>query len=372
LALIAFASLSVCFTLIASAVWGTRYLAEKKIGYCFDVAFDPAKNRLFVAAGAAGLHIFDVSAGTLGYTSTYYDGGYTRNLQLSDGRAYVADSDRGLVVLDVKGRIPVTLWEQDTTMGLGIHLEENRAYLAAGEAGLYIFGLANPDWPQLLGQTKTAGSAWDVWVHNGYAYVADVDQGITVVDVSSAQRPRRIGFITWDEANPLAEIVRGEGDTVYVAAACHGLIVIDVSRPAHPVLASIYPLARDGWAEGLAVQDSLVYLAVGNRRDRGENGLHILDAQDPYGISAMGKLSFPDWVEGVHVADDVAYVSNTFSGARSIDIQLPHAPRLIDSFTLGEWLTRHLRSALGVDGSLQTYAGRWWRPTRGDEMDGGQ
>jgi hypothetical protein len=349
LALIPSVGLLVCAILIALVTGGTHYLAEKKIGYCFDVAFDEGRNRLLVAAGAAGLHVLDVSAGALSYTSTHCDGGYARNLQLSNGRAYVADAERGLVVLDITGDPPVTKWEQGDVSGMGIYVDGDRAYLAAGEDGLHIFGLSNPDRPELLGQTKTAGAAWDVWVHDDHAYVADVDQGLTVVDVSSAAHPIRAGFLTWDEASPYAEIVRGEGDAVYVAAASHGLIAVDISDPTDPVLASIYPLAPDSWAEGLAVKEGLVYLAVGNERDRRENGLRILDAHNPYAISVIGKLSFPDWVEGVHTTEGAAYIANTFSGARSVDIRHPDDPLLIDSFTLRQWVTHRLRFALRLD-----------------------
>jgi hypothetical protein len=347
-ALITCAALVVCVTLAALTVLGKRYLAEKRLGYCFDVAFDDATDRLFVAAGAAGLHILDVSDGTLHYISTHSDGGYARNLHLSDGRAYVADPDRGLIVWDITGDTPLRTWEQSTPAALGIYLEDSRAYIAAGCDGLSIFGLTEPDHPQLLGQTKTAGSAWDVWVHRDYAYVADVDQGLTVVDVSSPALPRRAGFVTWNEANPLAEIVRGEGDAAYVAAAHHGLIAVDVSDPTHPSVASIHALSPDSWAEGLAVRDGVLYLAVGNKRNKAENGLHILDVHDPYAISVIGKLSFPHWVEGVHVTGDVAYVANTWSGARSIDIRRPANPLLTDSFTLERWMVCHPRSALGL------------------------
>ena len=346
---IACAVLILCAALVALATAGRRYLAQKKLGYCFDVAFDQARNRLCVAAGAAGLHALDVSAGALNYASTYPDGGYARNLHISNGRAYVADTERGLVVLDVKGDPPVRKWELGDVAGWGTHVDGDRAYLAAGEDGLYIFGLTDPDQPELLGRTRTAGATWDVWVHDDHAYVADVDRGLTVVDISSPAHPIRAGFLTWDEVSPYAEIVRGEGDVVHVAAAYHGLIAVDISDPAVPVLASTYSLPPHSWAEGLAVRESLVYLAVGNKRDRQENGLHILDAHDPYAISPIGKLSFPDWVEGVHAVGNVAYVANTFSGARSVDIRNPDNPRPIDSFTLQTWITRHVRSALRFD-----------------------
>jgi hypothetical protein len=34
--------------------------AAKKMGYCFDAAFDADRNRLYITAGQAGLHVLDV------------------------------------------------------------------------------------------------------------------------------------------------------------------------------------------------------------------------------------------------------------------------------------------------------------------------
>ena len=90
-------ALTMMAIVIALLVFGKLYLAEKKIGYCFDVALDA--DRLYVAAGDAGMHVLDVSEGSLRYTQPYHDRGYYRNLKLLAGRAYVADTERGLVVL---------------------------------------------------------------------------------------------------------------------------------------------------------------------------------------------------------------------------------------------------------------------------------
>ncbi|MGD2147525.1 MAG: hypothetical protein PVH41_12585 [Anaerolineae bacterium] len=342
------ACMVVCVGIASLAVGARRYLTRRKIGYCFDAALDPKTDRLYVAGGAAGLHVLSDSRGRLLYRSTHPGAGYCRNLRLSDGRAYTADTERGLVVLDVTGSSPLITWQQGDVMGMGIDLEGDRAYLASGEDGLYIFDVARPDRPAFLSQTETAGSAWDVWVDNGYAYVADVDQGLTVIDVAAPTAPALVGFVTWDDESPLAEIVRGEGDAVFIAAARHGLVAVDIADGDDPVLASIYRLATDSWAEGLAVKESIVYLAVGNKRDSRENGLHILDASDPYRISPIAKLAFPGWVEGVYVTADVAYIANTWSGIRSVDIRRPADARLVDSFGLGDWVAQRLRSTFDL------------------------
>lgn len=322
---------------------GREDFDRKRMGYCFDVATDQTGSRLFVAVGKRGLHIVDLAQGELRYLSTYYDGGYYRNLKVWNDRAYIADSNRGLVVLDISGEIPVTTWVQSSGKAYGIYVEDDKAYVAAHGEGLEIFDISNPDSTVLLSTLQTGGYAWDVWA-DGFAYVADFDKGVSIVDVSLPAEPRRLGFVTWAERHPAAEIVRGEGNVIYVAAANHGLIVIDVSDPAHPVVASTYRPIHIGAAEGLAVRDGIVYLAVGSSitlEIQGEiiwevstieNGLHMVDTTNAYSPSLMSKVNFLDWVEGVHVADEFAYVANTGTGVRSIDIRDFEKPVLVDTF----------------------------------------
>ena len=194
-----------------------------------------------------------------------------------------------------------------------------------------------------LQDLQSRSHAWDVWADGDYAYVADLARGLSIIDVSSPTQPRQVGFVTWSSENPLAEIVRGEGEVAYVAAANHGLVIVDIADPAAPVIASILQTEPDNWAEGLAVRDGIVYLANGNEHNRGENGIYVIDAQDPYSPSIVGKVGFPDWIEGVHIAGDYAYLADTFSGVRSLDIRNPDDPLLVDRFALTQWILQGLR-----------------------------
>ena len=129
-----------------------------------------------------------------------------------------------------------------------------------------------------------------------------------------------------------------------MAAADHGLVIVDVSDPLDPVVAARYRPIRIGAAEGLAVREGLVYLAVGSQIElklpenelelatTRENGLHIVDTTDPYHAELLGKASFLGWVEGVHVRGEYAYVANAGTGVRSIDVRDPGRPVLVDTW----------------------------------------
>ena len=307
---------------------------NKKMGYCFDVAFHEKTNRLYVAAGSMGTHVFEITKGKFNYITTVYEGSYHRNLKISGERIYVADEKKGLLVFDITEKIPVCTWVQagKNVSGMGIYLLDNRIFLAAGGEGLHIFDVSEPDSPERIGTCKTNADAWDVWASDKFAYVADLQKGLTIVDVSQPSQPRLVSLVTWDQIEPMAEIVRGEGRMAYVAAGKHGLVVLDVSNPLNPQVLSKYKSGPGGFGEGLCVRNGLVYLSNGNQENKEENGLIIIDAQNPRSLKVKGKCTFPGWVEGVCLVGQHAFVTNTYSGIRSIDVSDPNNPRLVDSF----------------------------------------
>jgi len=319
------------YVVVANALAGDKG-RNKVMGYCFDAAFHEKTNRLFVAGGVIGTHIFEVTDGKLNFVTTVFDGGYHRNLKISGDRVYLADGYRGLLVFDITKKVPVTTWKQQNVSGMGIYVHDNHAYLAAGAEGLHIFDISTPDSPELVGKCKTNDNAWDVWVDGKYAYVADLRKGVTVLDVSVQSQPQKVSLATWDESDSMAEIIRGEGKFAYVAAGRHGLVVIDVSNALNPKVVSQYKSDPNGFAEGLCVRNGLVYLSNGNSKNKDENGLIIIDAHDPNSLRVKSKCTFGGWVEGVCLAGDHVFITNTQSGVRSIDVSDPNNPRLVDSF----------------------------------------
>jgi predicted transcriptional regulator len=322
---------AVTFVLVVAAP-GAAQGGSRQMGYCFDAAFHEKTSRLFVAGGNKGTHVLDVADGKLKFATTIADGGYHRNLKICGDRVYLADTQRGLVVYDITKTQPVSTWCQQEAHGMGLDVQGNYLYLAVGGEGLQIFDISSGDAPRLIGKCRTNADAWDVWVSGSYAYVADLRKGLTVVDVSQADQPKNVASATWDEKDPSAEIVRGEGRTVCVAAGPLGLVVLDVGNPLAPKVVSRYKSGDEGFGEGLCVKNGFIYLANGNDQNQDENGLIIVDAREPQALKVRGKCTFAGWVEGVCLAGHQAFVTNTQAGVRSIDVRDPDHPRLTDSF----------------------------------------
>ena len=95
-----------------------------------------------------------------------------------------------------------------------------------------------------VGALETPGSAHDVEVVGGLAYVADGGSGLRIIDVSNPQAPVELGAIETSENARDVEVV---GHLAYVADVGRrpsppnpigvpgSLRIIDVSKPAAPV-----------------------------------------------------------------------------------------------------------------------------------------
>jgi hypothetical protein len=309
-----------------------NFINRQRMGDLLDLAYDPTNDRLYVAAGERGLYTFRAENGQLDRISRFSDSGNYRNIEIQGGRAYIADSERGLLILDITEDRPRFVFAGENLHGRGIHLAGGLLYLAAGEDGLIIYSLAEPDAPLAIGRYRDLENAWDVTVDGYLAYVADEPRGLEILDVSSPAQPLRLGFSSWDPVYAQAELVRSEAGFVYVAAGQYGLRIIDARIPASPTIAAEYNPGDGSLVKGLAVRNWLVYLSVNDERDGSLNGLHVLDVHNPYSPQFLGSSTYAERSEGVIVQGDTVFVANPSAGVRAYNVSDPTDPNLADRF----------------------------------------
>ena len=110
-----------------------------------------------------------------------------------------------------------------------------------------------------MGFYDTPGYARDVTIAGGYAFVADGNQGLRIIDISGPSRPVEIGAIG---ARGTTLGVAVSGTNAYIADYSRGLRVIDVSNPARPLESVQLPYsAFMQYANGVAVLSPNVYVA---------------------------------------------------------------------------------------------------------------
>jgi len=86
---------------------------------------------------------------------------------------------------------------------------------------------------RFVGQCSTPGWACQVCVQGSYAYVADYDGGLRIIEVSDPAAPVEIG--SCDSVYDAMHVVV-HGTYAYVASGAHGMHSVDVSDPRHDYL----------------------------------------------------------------------------------------------------------------------------------------
>lgn len=276
--------------------------------------------------------------------------------------AMVAQQNYGLVLVDVHDPAHVQMLGelQAAGTGLGIYATDATVIMADHFSGLRGFkrlpsGSCEYSWSLMI-----TGSVADV-VGDGQFLYATTARGLRVVDIGDFTTPRIVAQIDDPSLYGKARIF---GRTVYVASINGGVTVVDVSNPLKPVIGrriggsgcsdvgvygtnlcitsgsvvgnyspnsalTIYDqssgfsygsLKIPGSALGVAVKDTVVFVAAGT------NGLVVVDATDPYKPRQVGHFHTEGRALGVTLNDRYALVACDGAGIEVIDVSAPDDP----------------------------------------------
>jgi hypothetical protein len=210
-------------------------------------------------------------------------------------------------------------------LAYGVYVSGNYAYVADWDAGLRVIDVSNPSNPREVGYFVTPGLAWGVYVSGNYAYVADGGAGLRVIDVSNPSNPREVGYF---DTPGLAYGVYVSGNYAYVADGLAGLRVIDVSNPSNPREVGYFD--TPGYAFGVYVSGNYAYVADWDA------GLRVIDVSNPSNPREVGYFDTPGLAYGVYVSGNYAYVADgeaglfilSFTGAQPVN-RPPSVPVLL-------------------------------------------
>lgn len=284
-------------------------------------------------------------------------GGPTQAVAVQGDYAYVGVGLR-LIVLDVTN--PSTPTEVGATAPFPYFVEEvavsgTRAYVAAGGAGLRVVDVATPTAPVEIGAWDSPGYAEGVAVAGNTVYLADGPYGLRVVDVSDPAHPTPVGSAY--DMNYAFEVAVTDPSGLrdpkgltfaYIAAAGAGLLVVDVSNPAHPL--EVGMLDTPGYAYGVAVSGTLAYIADG------WEGIRLVNVSNPIAPTVVSTYKTPGWAFDVAVSGTMAYVADAFMGLRVLDVADPAHPTELGGY---EMTGGHAGSVV-VAGNTAYVADRNW------------
>ena len=218
-----------------------------------DLAIDPVRNLVYLAAGSAGLQVVDIadpsSPSMLGSLPLP---GLTSAVAVAAGNLVVVGrrgSPSGVTVVDAtlpgspaaRGQVPGPSVQDPRS----IAIQGTMAFVADEILGLMSIDFTNPDSPALVG-TPSGFASRDLELAGNILLVATRSGGLQVVDVVDPMNPSLAATL---ETPPILGVGRS-GNSAVLAMGNAGLLVVDIGNPASPVLRG--PISVPGFAEDAA------------------------------------------------------------------------------------------------------------------------
>jgi hypothetical protein len=270
---------------------------------------------------------------------TYELPGTAGRMTVVGQHAFIADGESGLRIVNVCNPVAPfeTAFEEAPDGVYEVAVQGQFAYALGFPwvlgAPLHIFSVADPAHPTRVSTYRTPAYADDVEVSGRYAYVAAMNMGLRVIDVSDPSAPSETGLLAGQCAG-LAIV----GKHAYLAGGW-ALHIVSFVNPAAPSEIGLYAFqgllhdVRDVWVSG-----ANAYVASG---DEG-GGIYVVNIANPVAPVSVGTWSIPGYVGAIEVAGNLAYVANGDLGLRILDVANPAAPVELARFdTAGD--------AVGVD-----------------------
>lgn len=282
--------------------------------------------------------------------------GKVRGIELRYPYAFVATGfTGGLDVIDINDPArpqPVSSLKYPNGGCNNLRLEGNLAYLICYQ-GLWIVDISDPLAPVEVSQSDyqvtrnnqsfdASATQYSLDIQDGFVYVTDQNDGLHVADVSNPVAPAWVG-----QHIPTLEFqdkygtggysdVRVAGKQAFIASNA-GLLVLDVSDPAHPAEAGLFVTYYKQSNTGLELEDKRVYLV--NDFD----GIYILDISDPatpqktgliaHGVNSANELSLAfNGVRDLALNDGRLYLPDATFGLFVYDVSKPKKASVVTRF----------------------------------------
>jgi len=242
--------------------------------------------------------------------------------------AYIASGAGGLQIVDVSDPAAPQLmgqhqwhWGDPYTWheAYDVAVAEDYAYLATGRSGMMVIDISDPTDPQPAGHLDTDGYARGIAISGTYAYVADGRSGLAVINITDPTSPQSAGIVDTDYAYNVALY----GNHAYVANAI-SLQVVDISNPNAPQIVGETPQAHSvDVAIAPTATPGEIHVYSANRF----RGLQVVDVSDPTDPQPIATFNTPDYARGVAAGAGYVYVADSASGLRVVnpDGTLPQA-----------------------------------------------
>lgn len=152
-------------------------------------------------------------------------------------------------------------------------------------------------------------AAVDVVVDGATAYVADLEEGLRVIDVGVPEAPRSLGYeIALGNPGSIAKL----GDRVYLGCGPHGVQVIDVSDPTAPRW--VDTVSPDGAVVDVSASGDLLSVSLA------DGAVELYEADEAGSLSRVGRYQTNGWIEDTRLTGGELHVVSSTGLVEIVDL----------------------------------------------------
>jgi len=213
----------------------------------------------------------------------------------------------------------------------GVDVQGNYAYVGEGR-NLLVIDVTTPSSASRVGSVTLPGIIMDIAVLGHYAYVADGEGGLQVVDISTPSKPIISGFYaSTNYPNAFGVVIYGGRAYVADANANTGLEIFDLGNPTSPALLSSTPCG--GSAKKVLVKASasgvFAYVTTGSF-------LQLVDVSNPVSPVLRGGVAVGESTYSIAISGSYVYAADFLHYLQIVDVSNTNAPTVVGTADVAE------------------------------------
>ncbi len=248
----------------------------------------------------------------------------------SDSAQHLAFTLGGTVTADDSSCIEVIAsWTYGGTPMVAV--SGSYAYFANGSY-LQVADISTITNPQLIGEIDLKSEFWGADFRGDHLLIPTLNDELLIVDISNPAAPTVASAIRL-VGSGFEILVDG---TLAYLSGWRGMSIFDVTTVTAPVQVGFYPTAD--FSNAVSIQGTTAYISAF------EDGLHVVDITDPAAPSQLGHLPIEGYQEYVASVPGFAFLADgaappNWTGVfRVIDVSTPSAPFEVTSLGGYSWL----------------------------------
>ena len=242
---------------------------------------------LYCADGGGGMIILNISDKEFPTLAGSFKTGYAKEIEIEGRHAFILDDKRSITVLDVFNPLNPRVFEKfKITEASGLTIEGEMAFIAEDDA-ISMIRINTTGSSYLVGSRPTGGLSYNVSLFSSYAFVADHQGGVKIIDVSEPMNLHEQSAMMTCETD-FAEDLLIRRNYLFVADGLNGMKVFSLAKlqtadPGIPVKPD-YTYQTSGNCKSISMNGEFAYLS------KGKEGFEIINCEDPLNITSVADV----------------------------------------------------------------------------------